>query len=199
MAKRGFARSSMKGLKAFTTALSAMSRGRVDVGIFSGDNSRMASAPTKGASLISKARSKPSATIKSGMTNAQVGAKMEFGDPNPQNWIDRNGVRRHVDGIPVRSFLRQPLFIHGDKIIKDAKDDARSQLKTVAKNPLQTTKKILARVGIAAENVVQEAFNSQGDGDWEPNSPETIEAKGSASPLIDTGQLRRAISSRAVI
>jgi len=76
----------------------------------------------------------------------------------------------------------------------------------------------LKRVGVAAENIVQEAFETAGWGTWAANAYATILAKAKGnifkrkqqaasdvfeggrhtSPLIDTGQLRRAIASRVV-
>ena len=56
----------------------------------------------------------------------------------------------------------------------------------------------MQKVGFVAEEVIQEAFSTNGYGQWKPNAPMTIEKKKSNSPLIDTGQLRRSITSKVV-
>ena len=49
-------------------------------------------------------------------------------------------------------------------------------------------------VGVSALEQIQEAFDTEGFGEWTPNSPATIRAKGSEMPLIDTGNLRNSIT-----
>lgn len=179
----------MTGLKNLGDTLRALKGGRVDVGFFAGDASRTKKTPAA-----------QSNSYDENLTNPEIAAKMEYGDPTPQTWVDRKGIVRHVSGIPPRSMLRSPLHLHGDKIVAMAKADAAAILSKISDiAPLRATKLLLTRVGIAAEALVQEAFATQGWGDWEPNSPETIDAKESAAPLIDTGQLRRAVTSRAVV
>lgn len=208
MAKKGYIESSLIGLRSFAETLNSLKSGRVEVGIFAGENARTAAGgagskpgfykadTTKATVEALKAGRTPTDASK---TNAEIGAKMEFGDPTPQVWIDRKGIERHVTGIPPRSFLRSPIHLHGDRIMKFAKNEATEELKGAPKNSKRTATRLLSRVGIAAETVVQEAFDTQGDGSWDPNSPETMDAKDSDHPLIDTGQLRRSIDSRAVL
>ena len=57
------------------------------------------------------------------------------------------------------------------------------------------TKTLLARLGLFAETLVQRAFETSGFGQWPALQSSTVKAKGSSAPLIDTGQLRRSISS----
>ena len=196
--------SSLGGLRALAEALSAVKGGRVDVGIFAGEDQRGEETPAKAAARskrtakfigagskegyfkqgiqFAKNRAKVASFKADHLTNSEIGAKNEFGV-----------------GVPKRSFLRSPFFLHGDRLLKDAQNDARTQLKEVGRKPRQTAKKLLDRVGIAGENLVQEAFETRGFGSWAPNAPVTIELKGSDAPLIDTAQLRHAIDSRAVI
>ncbi len=208
MAKKGSVGSSLGGLRKLAEALAAVKGGRVDVGIFAGEDARTASGGAGSKPGFYKPGTSK-ATIdalqrgdmppESAQTNAEIGAKMEFGVSGDVHWIDRKGIPRMVKGIPPRSFLRSPMHLHGDRILKKAKADVAEKLKEAPKNPKRAAKMLLDRVGIAAEQIVDDAFNTQGDGDWEPNSPVTQDAKGSATPLIDTGQLRRSISSRAVL
>lgn len=204
MAKRGFTRSSLQGLRSMAVALTAMKAGHVDVGFFAGDASRnmtQKQATDRAARLarytgggskegffkqgveFTKRREQVAHFAKEEpKTNPEIAAKHEFGI-----------------GVPKRSMLRMPLHLHGDKVLKDAQSDAKSNLKTVSKNPKATAKRLLARVGAGAYNVVSEAFATGGYGNWKPNAPSTIALKGSSAPLIDTAQLRQAVAYRTVI
>ncbi len=112
------------------------------------------------------------------LSNAEIGAIHEFGS--------------FSRGIPPRSFLRMPLHTHPDQILKQVAPGAKEMLAAGKKVML------LKRLGIACENVIQAAFASRGFGSWKANKASTIRRKKSDSPLIDTGQLRRAIASRVV-
>lgn len=204
MAKRGRVESSLVGLRALADAVAVLRGGRVDVGFFAGEAARTDETPAKAAARARRrarvlgegskpgfykqgvAYAKNRAALGDGedeaMTNPQLAAKHEFGV-----------------GVPTRSMLRMPFHLHGDRVLKDAKADARVQLAQVARAPRRTAQKILDRVGIAGENLVQEAFATRGFGSWRPNAPLTIELKGSDAPLIDTAQLWRAVDSRAVL
>ena len=46
-------------------------------------------------------------------------------------------------------------------------------------------------VGIEARNDIIESIQS---GAWTPNAPSTVKAKGSSKPLVDTGELQRAVN-----
>ena len=59
-------------------------------------------------------------------------------------------------------------------------------------------KKVYSLLGFAGEAVVQEAFATKGFGKWQPLDEKTIKRKGSSSILIDSGELRKSISSKAV-
>ena len=49
------------------------------------------------------------------------------------------------------------------------------------------------KAGFVAENAAKAWFENPQNG-WPPNSPKTIAMKGSDSPLIDTGEMRKAIT-----
>ena len=51
----------------------------------------------------------------------------------------------------------------------------------------------LHRVGMLGQNFARDWFTNPAN-DWPPNSPITEERKGSDKPLIDTGELRKAIT-----
>lgn len=188
MAKRGQVGSLLSGLKNLGEALSALKRGRVDLGFFAGDAARSmkGGAGSKPGFYLAGTAKETIAALKVGrtvaaQTNPELAAKHEFGL-----------------GVPQRSMLRMPLHLHGDKILKAAQADARASLAEVAKHPKRAATKLLQRLALGGENLVQEAFATRGFGSWKANSPVTIAIKGSDAPLIDTAQLRRAVASRVV-
>jgi predicted transcriptional regulator len=109
----------------------------------------------------------------SALTNAQIGLAHEFGV-----------ITKH---IPERSFLRVPLLFH----LKEKVDESASRINKaiMAGDALGA----YALLGIAGEKVIQNAFATRGDDNW-PINEET--GRGS---LIDSGQLRKSISSEVVI
>ncbi len=108
------------------------------------------------------------------LTNADIGSVMEFGSNTQQ--------------IPARSFLRMPIEFNKKKII----DKAFQELKST------DISNVLTRVGLFIEGIIQKAFATRGFGNWADNTQSTIGKKGSSSPLIDTGQLRKSIASKVV-
>jgi len=94
---------------------------------------------------------------------------------------------------PARSFLRVPLRTKlPEQIEKIGK--AAWQSFILRKGLLRA----LDQLGMIAENVVQKAFATSGYGRWAPNAPATVAKKGSSAPLIETGQLRKAITHEVV-
>lgn len=118
------------------------------------------------------------------LNNAEIGFTNEFGK--------MTGYPK----IPARSFIRMPLQTKLNDKIKEKKSLSGEELeKAMAEGKLE---EFARKVGIVAEEVIQEAFSTNGFGQWAPNAPMTVELKGSSSPLIDTGQLRRSISSKVI-
>lgn len=119
-----------------------------------------------------------------GPNNAEIGYVNEFGK--------MTGYPR----IPARSFIRMPLNLFFQDKLKEKKSLNEKAFLTALETG--TADKFAAKVGIVAEETIQEAFATHGFGTWAPNAPYTVEMKKSDSPLIDTGQLRRAITSKVV-
>lgn len=142
--------------------------------------------------------SKDTARKEGDLTNASLAAIHEFGAPE--------------HGLPARSMLKVPISEHIQEIMSPFKGKAEAFL---AKGTLLQLYKL---IGIAAEKVVDGAFNSGGYGKWAPLKYETLLGKlrkghkslhwrkltiahvyagniGMAI-LIRTGQLRRSFSSR---
>ena len=115
-------------------------------------------------------------SYENGISIAGIGAVMEFGS------ISKN--------IPARSFILMPIETKQKKIEKQIEP----------KFPLLVTEnsadKFLKQIGIACEGMIQSAFDTGGFGTWQKLSPKTIKSKGSDAILIDTGELRKSISSK---
>jgi len=131
----------------------------------------------------------------SGLSNAQLGFIQMFGS------ITNN--------IPPRDFLSMPLQHESKDLIK-----ALSANDVKAAFAARNYKKVMALLGVAAEEIIQRAFETGGFGQWSPNAEITInggwmknkksgkpffvKGKKSEQPLIDKGELRDAITSDVV-
>lgn len=107
------------------------------------------------------------------LTNAELGAIHEFGSFSKK--------------IPARSFLRMPIHQQSDVIAKEAGAGSKEMVEQ------GNMVGVLKRIGVACKAAILRAFDSSGFGQWKPDKPATIRRKGSATPLIDTSQLRRSI------
>jgi len=93
--------------------------------------------------------------------------------------------------IPARSFLQMPLTSK-NRVINELKKQLQTKdLEDIISyfgrtGDLMT---LAVMLGASAKEVVNQAFQTQGFGQWAANSPYTIAAKGSANPLQDTGEL----------
>ena len=112
-----------------------------------------------------------------GKTNAEVGVKHEFGS--------------FSENIPRRSFIADPLKLKSKELVKSIKDIEQY----VVSGDLT---EIFKLIGVAAEDVIGEAFETGGFGTWKPLAPLTKELKGSDAILIETSQLQSAITSTVV-
>lgn len=84
-------------------------------------------------------------------------------------------------GVPQRPFFeeaREPIQVMFNGALKSRMPDLNS-----GKVDYQ---KLLGVIGVKAEHEVRRSIR---DGNWTPNSPETIARKGSDRPLIDTGAM----------
>lgn len=88
--------------------------------------------------------------------------------------------------IPERPFLRNAMRDNRQKYRDGMKASAKKLL--LGQTALQT---VLRKLGIDAQGDVQESITSLSD---PPNSPVTIELKGSSNPLIASGELRNSVS-----
>lgn len=111
-----------------------------------------------------------------GTSVALVGSVQEFGS------ITNN--------IPPRSFLRMPLTEKRKKLLKDI-GKSQGIAKFIDGGNIE---KLFQTIGAIGVGIVQQAFETKGFGKWAENKPQTAKRKGSDSPLIDTGLLRKSVT-----
>lgn len=110
-------------------------------------------------------------------TNAEIGAIHEFG----------------TDKLPVRSFLRLPIYA---LLFKELESKGAFDKKVLAE--VVATKNVrpwLEKIAIVAEDVVLGAFDTGGYGTWIPSD---MRYKKNEQTLVETGQLRNSIKSEVV-
>lgn len=110
-------------------------------------------------------------------TNAEIGAKHEFG----------------LDGMPMRSFLRMPLTEFLQKYLDKAGAFTEPLLKEVMVTASLTP--WLKKVGIIGEQIVADGFQTGGFGKWKPSD---MSRKRNHQTLVETQQLRNSITSEVV-
>lgn len=111
---------------------------------------------------------------KEGNMNAKIGAIHEFG----------------LDGMPARSFLRIPISEHLNAYMKASKVFTPELMKQFVTE--ESLRVFLAKIGIIAESIVDDAFQTGGFGQW-PKSD--MRRKTVKMTLVETQQLRRSIGS----
>ncbi len=97
--------------------------------------------------------------------------------------------------IPARSFLQAPLS-KKNAVINEFKKQIGTNAEEIEQYFGETgdMKSLAIMLGAAGVEVVQQAFETNGDGQWAPNSPFTEALKGSNQPLYDTGDLQNRIT-----
>jgi hypothetical protein len=111
-----------------------------------------------------------------GATNAYIGYCHEYGR-----------------GVPQRSFLREPLSdLLGDRLEESGAFDESVMKEMVASGSLLDYSK---KIGVLAEGIVLEAFDTGGFGKWAALKPRTLSRKKVHQILVETQQLRNSITS----
>jgi hypothetical protein len=95
-----------------------------------------------------------------------------------------------LQGIPARPVLEPTIEANKQIITPHLEAAARAVME---QNP-QNAERELKLAGTIAANSAKKWFTDPRN-NWAPNAPSTIKRKGSDKPLIDTGQLRRSITS----
>ena len=117
-------------------------------------------------------------TQASELTNADIGLRHE------------KGVK--AERLPRRSWLVEPLQDHLPDYFKKLGEKAIEQI--VKTRAVQAYKEL----GIICEQIIQKGFETGGYGKWQGLSRMTIALKGSSQILVDTGQLRKSVTSEVV-
>ena len=115
-------------------------------------------------------------TAKVGQTNASIGAMHEFGGAT----------------MPMRSFLRVPIAENLEEKIESSGAFDKDALAEVVKQ--KTMIPWLKKLGVLAEAIVAEAFDTSGFGKWPAWKSKGYKNE-TGKILQDTGQLRDSISS----
>ena len=96
--------------------------------------------------------------------------------------------------IPARSWLQKPIERSADlrkkirqkaELTKDEISLAEEFISEYGESGI--LKELAYAVATSALEIIDEAFESSGFGEWQPNSTLTVREKGSAMPLIDKG------------
>lgn len=130
--------------------------------------------------------------VKVGVFQAYKAARKDDEISNPELAIIQE-FGSVSQNIPPRSFVRMPIQEKQKEILAFAADKKQADLLMAGDK-----KKALKNLGVFAEGIIQRAFDTGGFGKWAPNKPSTIRQKGSSKPLIDTSELRRAVTSKVV-
>jgi len=116
-------------------------------------------------------------TGEDGISNPELGVIHEFGN----------------DKVPVRSFLRMPIETHKKEILKAM--GGTMMRRAFAEKDYTKMFKLLGEKG---RSIVIQAFETGGFGQWPDIAQSTKDAKGSSAILVDTAQLKNAISADVV-
>jgi hypothetical protein len=98
----------------------------------------------------------------------------------------KNNFGSYAEKIPARPFGSTLLTRYGEKIENLVHKEFLEYFK--GRQNLATT---YNRIGLVVSGYMKDNLTN---GNWKPNSPLTVFLKGSSKPLIDTGQMRQAIT-----
>jgi hypothetical protein len=100
----------------------------------------------------------------------------------------------HTHGSPLQNIPARPVI---EPAIKANQDLINKELAKVVPlaidGQISEAKKQLKKVGVLGANLARAWFTDSRN-NWKENAPSTIKRKGSNKPLIDTGELRKAIT-----
>lgn len=109
-----------------------------------------------------------------GPNNATIGAYHEFG----------------TSSLPVRSFLRVPISENMQKELDDSGAFTPQAFSDVMKT--KSLRPWVEKLAIIAEGIVADAFDTGGNGKWQPSHMQYKKVK---QTLVETQQLRNSITS----
>lgn len=122
------------------------------------------------------------------LANKEIFVGFQSGKVTDDNGVDIANIAAFnelgTSRAPARPFLRKSVDENGERI--------QTACAAFAKQVVDggTAETALKGLGVFAKTLVQQKIT---DGDYEPNAPSTIKAKGSDKPLIDTGRMRQSV------
>lgn len=125
----------------------------------------------------------------------ETSTRPESDDPTKEIVTNAGLLYLHTDGsallhIPARPVIEPAIEAEGNK--GPIAEELALAAKAVLDGNPQLADKRLGRAGMLGQNAARAWFHDPRNG-WPPNAPLTIFLKGSSSPLIDTGELRKSI------
>ena len=94
--------------------------------------------------------------------------------------------------IPARPAFRNAFDLKSQRYLNFVKDATNKILKAASGSARQQMVDALAKLGLKMEGDIKRSIRDLGD---PPNSEMTIQFKGSANPLIDSGRYRQSVTS----
>ena len=129
-----------------------------------------------------------------GVRKAEMRAEMQQHIDAGKKYSEAHSLYIQSHGSPLWHIPPRPVL---EPSIEANKDPIAKQLQGAVTAAIdgngQGVEAALHRAGLVAENAAKAWFENPQNG-WPPNSPRTIAQKGSDSPLIDTGEMRKAIT-----
>lgn len=111
------------------------------------------------------------------LTNAEIGAIHEYG----------------TSQTPQRSFLRQPITENLQEYLEQAGAFTKESVINIMRE--KSLIGFMKKVGLTAERIVQDGFDSGGFGKWPPSD---MRRKKNKQTLVETQQLRNSITSEVI-
>lgn len=129
-----------------------------------------------------------------GVRKAEMRAEMQKHIDAGKKYSEAHSLYIQSHGSPLWHIPPRPVL---EPSIEASKEPIAKQLQGATVAALNGNKQevdnALHKAGMVAENAAKAWFENPQNG-WPPNSPKTIAKKGSDSPLIDTGEMRKAIT-----
>jgi hypothetical protein len=129
-----------------------------------------------------------------GVRKAEMRAEMQKHIDAGKTYSEAHSLYIQSHGSPLWHIPPRPVL---EPSIEASKEPIAKQLQGAAVAAIdgnqQEVDNALHRAGIVAENAAKAWFENPANG-WPPNAPATIARKKSDSPLIDTGEMRKAIT-----
>jgi hypothetical protein len=129
-----------------------------------------------------------------GVRKAEMRKEMQQHIDAGKKYSEAHSLYIQSHGSPLWHIPPRPVL---EPSIEASKEPIAKQLQGAAVAAIdgnqQEVDNALHRAGIVAENAAKAWFENPQNG-WPPNSPKTIAKKGSDSPLIDTGEMRKSIT-----